>query len=371
MVRILNADEVRRMRMRSQRLSGPRATDVPALLQQVGALQAQDTQASRLAVRPRSDGPDAQAVRRACNEERSVVRTWAMRGTLHMVPAQDVGWMVALLGPIFAAADRRRRLQLGLDDGLCARALPALREILGGGRALTRAELVQRLAEKGVAIDPRGQAPAHLVGFAALQGLICRGPDRDDDEPTYVLLDEWMGPLRPAMEPEDALAELARRYLRAYAPASVRDFAGWAGIALGPARRGFQRLGGEIEAVEVAGEQAWVTGGTEPEPPDATEPCVRLLPLFDAYLLGYRSRDLALPPQFARQIQAGGGWIHPTVAVDGRIVGTWRLRRAKDSVTVAARPFAPLERALLPHLEAEAADVGRFLHADATLAIEE
>src|SRR5258707_176454 len=255
MARILDADEVRLMRMRSQRLSGPRATDVPALLRQVGALQAQDTQASRLAVRPRSDGLDAQAVRRACNEERSVVRTWAMRGTLHMVPAQDVGWMVALLGPIFAAADRRRRLQLGLDDGLCARALPALREILGDGRALTRAELVQRLAEAGGAIDPRGPAPAQPGRFAALPGS--------------------------------------------------------------------------------------------------------------------RSGALALPPQFARQIQAGGGWIPPTVAVDGRIVGTWRLRRAKGSVTVAARPFAPLERALLPHLEAEAADVGRFLHADATLAIEE
>src|SRR5258706_1074015 len=100
------------MRMRSQRLTDPRATDVPALLQQVGALQAQDTQASRLAVRPRSDGLGAQAVRRACNEKRSVVRIWAMRGTLHMVPAVDVCWVVALLGPIFAPADRRRRLQL-------------------------------------------------------------------------------------------------------------------------------------------------------------------------------------------------------------------------------------------------------------------
>src|SRR5260221_14047389 len=294
MVRILNADEVRRMRMRSQRLSGPRATDVPALLQQVGALQARARQASRLAVRPRRDGLGAQAVRRACNEERSVVRAWAMRGTLHMVPAEDVGWMVALLGPIFAAADRRRRLQLGLDDELCARALPALREILGGGRALTRAELVQRLAEKGVAIDPRGQVPAHLVGFAALQGLICRGPDRDDDEPTYVLLDEWVGPLRPTMEPEDALAELARRYLRAYAPVGVRDFAGWAGIALGQARRGFQRLGGETGAAEVRGEAAGGTGGTAPEPPDAAHPCGRLLPVFAGSLLGYRSPALAL-----------------------------------------------------------------------------
>src|SRR5260370_31575814 len=115
MARLVDGDEWRRMRVRWHALRGRRATDVPALLRRVGALQAEDTQASRLAVRPRSDGLDAQAVRRAYNEERSVVRTWAMRGTLHMVPAEDVGWMVALLGPIFAAAGRRRRLQLGLD----------------------------------------------------------------------------------------------------------------------------------------------------------------------------------------------------------------------------------------------------------------
>src|SRR5258708_13278855 len=89
MARILDADEVRLMRMRSQRLSGPRATDVPALLRQVGALQAQDTQASRLAVRPRSDGLDAQAVRRAYNKERPVVRTPALRGAPPIVPPQD------------------------------------------------------------------------------------------------------------------------------------------------------------------------------------------------------------------------------------------------------------------------------------------
>src|SRR5262249_28211295 len=158
------------------------------------------------------------------NEERTVVRTWAMRGTLHMLPAEDVGWIVALLGPLFAATDRRRRLQLGLDDDLCARALPAIRDILSGGGALTRAERVQRLADVGMQIDPHSQAPAHLVGLAALRGLICRGPDRANDEPTYVLLEEWVGAARTytAMEPEEALAELARRYLRAYAPASVR-----------------------------------------------------------------------------------------------------------------------------------------------------
>jgi hypothetical protein len=369
MTRSLSADETLLRRMRAQRLAGARATDVRAVLRGVGALQAQDTRASRLAVRPRSAGLDAAAVIRACNEERSVVRTWAMRGTLHMVPAEDAGWLVALLGPILAASDRRRRLQLGLDDDLCARALPAIREILGREGPLTRAALVRRLADQGVSIDPTSQAPAHLVGYAAAHGLICRGPDQEDDEPTYVLLEEWVGK-QPEREPEAALAALARRYVDAYGPAADQDFATWAGIALGQARRGFQLIASDLEAVEVLGQPAWILAGADLDDAPERDPCVRLLPTFDAYLLGYRSRDLALPPQFARRIQAGGGWIHPAMVVDGRVVGTWRQQRKADLLTILARPFEPLDRWILPYLEAEAADVGRFLGATATLTIE-
>src|SRR5262245_17519662 len=135
----LSLDEVRLLRLRSQRLIG-RASKVHEVVKGVAALQAQDTKAARLALRARSEGLDPKAVHRATHEERSIVRTWAMRGTLHMVPAEDVGWLVALLGPIFMARDRRRRQQLGLDDELCARALQAIQEILTQEAALTRAE---------------------------------------------------------------------------------------------------------------------------------------------------------------------------------------------------------------------------------------
>src|SRR5260370_33962779 len=102
MARALSDDDVRRLRLRAQRLSGPCPTSVREVLGRVFALQAQDTKAARLAVRARSAGLDAAAVTRACNEERSVVRTWAMRGTLHMLPAADVPWLARLLGPAFS-----------------------------------------------------------------------------------------------------------------------------------------------------------------------------------------------------------------------------------------------------------------------------
>jgi hypothetical protein len=369
MTRPLSEHQARLLRLRSQRLTGNRPRDVHELVRVMGGIQAQDTAASRLAVRPRGAGLDARAVRDACNRERSLVRTWAMRGTLHMVTAEDVGWLVALLGPVFATANRRRRLQLGLDEDTCARGLRAIGKVLAADGPLPRGELVSRLAGEGVVVDPRSQAPAHLVAYAAMQGLVCRGPDLDNDEPTYVLLDDWVGNGSSSLDPEAALAELTRRYLGAHAPATPADLAAWAGIAAGRARRGFELVAGELVEVEAAGAPAWtLTGATLPRP-GRGRPCVRLLYRFDDYLLGWRGRDLVLASRFARRIHAGGGWIHPAVLVDGRVVGTWRLAPgAGDRLTVAVEPFEPLDGAL-SRLEDEAADLGRFLGATATLSV--
>jgi hypothetical protein len=96
---------------------------------------------------------------------------------------------------------------------------------------------------------------------------------------------------------------------------------------------------------------------------------VRLLYRFDEYLLGWRGRDLILSPAFAGRIQAGGGWIHPAVVLDGRVVGTWRLTQGgAGRLTVAVEPFEPLDAAV-PGLQAEVADLGRFLDAPATLSL--
>jgi hypothetical protein len=361
--------------MRAQLLAGRRPRSVAEVVSAVGGLQAQDTPASRLALRPRSSGLDEAAVRRACNQDRSVVRLWAMRGTLHLVAAEDAGWLVALLGPVFAAAGRRRRLQLGLDDAVCRRAMAALPDVLAGG-PLSRAELVGRLGAEGVRIDPRGQAPAHLVAFAALAGLLCRGPDLDGDEASYVLLEDWVGagPRAEgrAMEPQDALAELARRYLGGHGPAAPEDLAAWSGLPAGRARRAFELVAGELREVELAGRRLWAPAGAPATRarPGSGRPLVRLLGRFDDYLLGWRDRELILDPRFARRIQAGGGWIHPAVVVDGRVAGTWRARRAAGRLEVTVEPFGRLPAGTRPGLEAEAADLGRFLGLETTLDVD-
>ena len=124
--------------------------------------------------------------------------------------------------------------------------------MLRGSPPLDRATLIERVIQRDVAVDPGTQAPAHLVGYAALRGLICCGPDPE----TFVLLDDRVPPAEPVPE-DDALAELARRYLAGHAPAEVADLATWSGLPITLARRAFE-----------LGSTPTPTAGPAPEPPD-------------------------------------------------------------------------------------------------------
>ena len=324
-------EEIRRTRLHSQRLAGnPVATVEEAVAHLVG-VQAQSMPPARLALRPRTTGTTASDVDRA-----DLVRTWAMRGTLHLLAAADAQWIVELFGPITRAAGRRRREQLGLDEDLCERALPAIEQVLRATGPLPRAALIERLAGDGIHVDPSTQAPAHLMLYAATHGLICRGADD-----TYRLGAERLHGVRSvrANRPADPVAELARRYLAAYHPAAAADFIAWSGLPSAVARRAFEATVDEAAGV-----------------PDG-EPRPTLLGHWDTLLLGYRRRDAFLDPSHARAVQAGGGILRPIVLVDGRVVGTWRLERG----TVRVEPFGTLPRGSRAGLDAEIADIDRYL----------
>jgi hypothetical protein len=337
---------------------------VAAVAGHLGGLQAQAAPPARLAVRPRTGGLTAADVDQAC-ADRQVTRTWTLRGTLHLVATPDLRWMTSLFGPFSIQKDRRRRLQLGLDDELCERALAALGSILAGSPPLTRAELIERLAAAGIGIDPRTQQPPHLLGYAAGRGLICRGPDRPGDEPTYTLLDDW-APNAPALSRDEALAELARRYLGGYGPAARADFAVWSGLPATDTRRAWDLIAAETFAVAAAGTELTARADARLDQPP---PQPRLLGHFDPLLMGYRDRDLVLDPARTRQIQAGGGFVQPTVLAGGRVAGTWRLDRRSAQARLTVTPFGPLTAVIRDGLAAEATDLGRFLGTDVTFEV--
>jgi hypothetical protein len=339
-------DAVRRTRVAAQLLHRPgRRPAVADLVARLLAVQAQDIGAAPLALRARSRGLTAADVA-AAREDRSVVRAWGPRTTLHLMTPDDLP--LALLCVSTAHSVRRLR-QEGVDATPDALARAVERALASQG-PLTKAEVGQRLARLGTRAE--GQGIVHALLLGAARGSVVLGPDRGN-RPTYVHAGDWLGRApRPAPDRSRALAEIARRYLRAHAPAGPEDLAAWSGLAVGEARAAWSAIAAEVTEVEHAGRPLWRPrrGGPRPVEVDLT-----LLPAFDEYVLGWRDRTFAASGPGARLFARGGGMIPATVVADGRVVGRWRRDRS-GGVTVEA--FEPVdERALA----AESEDVSRFV----------
>ena len=229
---------------------------------------------------------------------------------------------------------------------------------------------MERLGEHGVRLDPKSQAPAHLLLYAANSGLVCRGPDLAGDEPSYVPMADWLGEHAGNQHPdrEDALAELARRYLAGYGPATSADFASWSGLSRADASAAFEAVADEsaqLGSDAVRGALLAPSGASSPPSGDLPP---RLLGHFDTLLLGYADRDLLLDKADAKHVQAGGGFVQPTVLVNGRVVGVWKADWNARRLTV--QPFDTLPRGSREGLQAEAEDIGRFLGRELTFKVE-
>jgi Winged helix DNA-binding domain len=323
-----------------------------------------------LALRARVRELTAKDVEEAIAHSRSLVRTWTMRGTLHLLAAEDVGWLVDLLGPIFADKGKRRRLQLGLDDDLAASGLNAIRDVLAeADEPLTRQELVERLAERGIAVERRGQAPIHLIAYAAHHGVLCLGTDRPNGKSTYVLLDRWVRQ-RKSLPRDSALAEFARRYVAGYGPATPGDFASWSGLTRADARQGWNLIRDQLVEIVVENHSLWaISAGKVAAKSVPSASSVRLIPAFDTYILGYADRDYVVSPDHQRDVYHGGQTV-PVVLVDGAAAGVWRYERRGKRLDITVRPFESFAPELRQLIREEADDIGGFWDVPVSLSIQ-
>lgn len=364
----LSNDQVLGLRLRAQRLMGRQqatVTDIAPLVKDLCAIQAQDAQAAALALHVRSVGLLAEDVEQARIGERTIIRTWGFRNTLHLLTTEDLGWLLPLLGPVFIAGSQRRRVELGLDEDTYTKGISIIRTMLASKGPLTRAELVEQLASHSLFIE--GQARPYLLNRAALEGVICLGPNRGT-EPTYVLLNDWVK-LQAPLSQEAALTELMHRYLNAYEPATLEDMATWSGLSISKIRAAWRHMAEHYTEVKIGNNSAWMSKiqATALDQPLKHPLTVRLLSAFDSYLLGYRKRELAVPPQYTKRINAGGGMLHPILLVDGRVVGTWKLQRKTHHVDVHVEPFEHLTAAIHAALEEEVVGLAHFLSTEAKL----
>lgn len=314
-------EDVALLRLVAQRLVGPPLADPADVVRHLGAVQAQDEGGALASVALRCGGT-REAVR-AAFDAGQLARSWPMRGTLHAVPAEDLGWMLELMSGRPRAAAAKRRGQLGLDEDDVVRAR-ALAEAALAGTALTRAELLAVWDDAGLA-TPAGRG-YHLIVELAHRGVLCLGPYRGTEQCFVLVAGHVREPRRLARE--EALAELALRFLTGHGPGTAADLARWTFLPLGEVRRGIAAVRDRLAAVEVDGTEHLLAPETL-EAYDglraAARRAVLLLPGFDELILGYADRTATLAPEYADRVVPGGnGVFRPTVVVGGRAVGVWR-----------------------------------------------
>jgi hypothetical protein len=352
------------LRLAAQRIgAGEFATPAEAVRWML-AMQGQDYAGVRWSVGLRQvDATEARVA--AALDDGEIVRSWPMRGTLHLVAAEDLGWMLRLTAPRMAVSAAHRRAQLGITEVEMERARVAAIEALTGRRVMTRDGLLATIGGAGISTD--GQRGYHLLWNLAQTGTLVLGPT-DGRQQTFALLDEWVQDPR-RLERDEALGELALRYFRSHGPATDRDLARWSGLTLGDVRRGLEICGHRLTTLELGGstyQLAPETLGLAAAPAPAR---VHLLPGFDEYLLGYGDRTAALTLEHSEAIVPGGnGVFKPTIVVDGEVVGTWARRVKSGEIVIEPALFDRRSKLDLDGLEEATRAYGAFIGGPARIA---
>lgn len=321
------------IRLHNQQIAQTRFSEPGQVVAWMGGMQGQDFPGVKWSIGLRLPNASVADVERAI-DERKIIRTWPMRGTLHFVAASDVRWILSLTSPGNLAGSVRRRKNLELDDKTLARCRQVFIKTLQGGKQTSRDGMYAALERAG--ISTAGQRGYHILWNAALHGLICFASTTDKEQ-NFALLEEWAAPAQ-AKPRDEALAELALRYFTSRGPATIKDFIWWSGLSAGEARTGFEAIKSQLVQETADKLTYWM-------PPGTAEPKASAfaLPGFDEYILGYRDRSAVLDAQHADKICPGGnGMFSPTLIIGGKVAGTWKRTFKKSSVKIEATPFGSL-----------------------------
>jgi hypothetical protein len=373
----LSWPQVRAWRLARQHLDRPlpakRLLDV---VHDLIGVQAQVASAAERALAVRLDGLRPGDVDRALWEDRSLIRTWAMRGTLHLLAAAEFGrWIAGTAG--FRGANYHSKPWLRMV-GMNVDQLEAFRDALSdtlSGEPMTRDELVEVMTAKHGA-ELAGHIRSGwgtILKPAASRGHLANGPPRARSV-TFIRPTDWIGSWA-SVEPDEAAADLARRYLHTYGPASHADYAAWLGAAQAPARGLFRRLRPELTPVAVEGWKAFVLA-EDADAVASTRPTdgVGLVAHFDPYVIGFRPRDPLMGAGLPySRVSRTAGWISASVLDGGAVVGTWEPRsngrKATLEVDLADTLKAGDRKRITRAIEGAAERLGPFLGGEPELKI--
>lgn len=332
------AIDIAHQRLSNQHIAGEKFENPEEVVRWMGAMQAQDYLQAVWAVGVRTVSATMADIEQAI-EDRKIVRTWPMRGTIHFVPPEDAAWMLKLSAARMIAKDGRRQKQLELDEEILGRCNDLFCNTLQGGKRMSRPELLQVLEDAG--ISTKNQRGYHILWYASQIGLLCPGPMIGKQQ-SFVLLDEWVPDPRN-LSRDESLAELARRYFASHGPSTIHDFAWWAGLTVTEARLGLEAAKSGLVSEKVDGKEYWMSDNISGH---QTDEKAFLLPGFDEYLLGYKDRSAVLAEEHVLKVVPGkNGIFFPIIVFDGQVVGTWKRTLKKKSIDITFTPFVELGNA--------------------------
>jgi hypothetical protein len=348
----LSLDQVLSWRMRRQFLDRPDGISAETIVERLCGVQAQVASAAELAVAVRHPRP-AEGETAAALHRRTLLKVWAMRGTLHLLTAADAPAFLSLM----AAArtwEKSSWQKTFATAAQMATITDAVREILPG-RILTReqltAEILDRTRDDSLT-EPLGSGWGTVLKPLAWQGYLCNGPG-DGNRVTFTSPQTWIDGWTGLPEPDAAAARVIPAYLGAFGPATMDSFDQW--LIRGLSRKASLRAwftgltrSGVLTEVSVDGRAAYARTA-DLDDIAATEPVpqVRLLPAFDQFVLGPGTKDEHVVATHRRAlVSKAAGWIAPVVVAGGRVAGTWEQTDSGLTVTLFPEAGAVSEKDL-------------------------
>ena len=337
--------------------------DLARVVGDIGGVQAQLMSAAELQIAVRVNCTVSD-VRKALWADRTLVKTWLMRGTLHLARSADLPVYTAAMSTRWVSQMRPSWLKyIQVTEPEFWKIVDEVGNALDG-KPLTREELIAVVSEgKSERVrELLGSGWGGMLKPAARSGLLCFGPNRGQSV-TFVRPREWLKSWAD-VDPDAGLAEMARRYLRAYGPATKSDFARWWGAWPGVGSAAWSALARELTPVSVEGVRLdLLTADLDAMQRANVESSIRLLPAFDPYILGHASRDHLFERVFAPRVSRTAGWISAVVLVNGTVVGTWTHTVAAKNLRINVEPFRRLSSAVKTGIRLRADELAESLGA--------
>jgi hypothetical protein len=325
-------DELISFRLYTQQISHHQFSKPKQLVSWLGAVQAQDYLNSLWAIGLRLPESTEREIEKSI-ADKSIVRTWPMRGTLHFVNAEDVRWMLMLLTSRMIARAAGRHRDLGLTKSIFLKSARLISKALEKSKSLTRNELYAIL-EKGN-IQTTNTSGLHIIVQLAQEGLICCGP-RKGKQPTFVLLDDWV-PAFKELKRDEALANLVDRYFSSHGPATLQDFIWWSGLTTADAKAAFELVKSKFTKATVGDKVYWFL---ESKIPNGLAKPTFLLPNYDEYVVGYKDRSHLQVAAFEEKFSRNNMVFNNTIVSGGKLAGQWKRILKKDSVEMEYKLFS-------------------------------